>query len=128
MDDGTLRTEMRLMTGANPLKRKNVAGARFGSAIAGLGDLDGDGYEEFAVGAPGEGDGAVYIYRGSRIFRFSGEKKVIYSLNLLSIIFSKMSLKGSPHPPWPMASQSDVLALPWPSMKILIPMACPTLQ
>ena len=45
-------------------------GDAFGSALAGLGDLDGDGYDDLAVGAPGRtgsasGDGAVYVYYGS---------------------------------------------------------------
>ena len=37
---------------------------RFGSAIANLGDLNRDGKEDFAVGAPGEeaGAGVVYIF------------------------------------------------------------------
>jgi len=30
-----------------------------------LGDLNSDGYEDIAVGAPYEGKGAVYIYLGS---------------------------------------------------------------
>ncbi|MPC57116.1 Integrin alpha-4 [Portunus trituberculatus] len=42
------------------------AGARFGSALMVVGDLDRDGYQDLAVGAPYEagGIGAVYIYRG----------------------------------------------------------------
>uniref|UniRef100_A0A8C4QM97 VWFA domain-containing protein n=1 Tax=Eptatretus burgeri TaxID=7764 RepID=A0A8C4QM97_EPTBU len=42
--------------------------SRFGSALAELADLDGDGLREVAVGAPHEGDhsGAVYIFRGRR--------------------------------------------------------------
>lgn len=37
-----------------------------GAAIAGLGDIDGDGYDDFAVGAPGTGldHGRVWIWRG----------------------------------------------------------------
>jgi hypothetical protein len=46
-------------------------GARFGAAVAGAGDVDGDGYDDVVVGAPGAGSdgglhspGAVYVFRG----------------------------------------------------------------
>ncbi|CAH2241558.1 jg3894 [Pararge aegeria aegeria] len=44
------------------------SGARFGNSIADLGDIDGDGFNDVAIGAPweDEGKGAVYIYRGSK--------------------------------------------------------------
>ncbi|NXA32799.1 ITA4 protein, partial [Eudromia elegans] len=40
--------------------------ARFGESIANLGDIDNDGYEDVAIGAPQEDDlkGVVYIYNG----------------------------------------------------------------
>lgn len=43
------------------------SGSRFGMSIASLGDVDGDGYDDIAVGAPweNEGSGVVYIYQGS---------------------------------------------------------------
>lgn len=42
------------------------AGARFGTTLAACGDLNQDGFQDIAVGAPWEdGHGAVYIYLGS---------------------------------------------------------------
>lgn len=41
--------------------------SRFGIALACLGDLNKDGYEDIAVGAPEDGPGgAVYIFLGSK--------------------------------------------------------------
>ncbi|KAK3870179.1 hypothetical protein Pcinc_024566 [Petrolisthes cinctipes] len=43
-----------------------TGGGRFGSALTVIGDLDRDGFNDLAVGAPYEdGGGVVYIYRGS---------------------------------------------------------------
>jgi hypothetical protein len=40
-------------------------GGRFGSALAKIGDINLDHYNDLAVGAPFEEHGAVYIYLGS---------------------------------------------------------------
>jgi len=43
-----------------------VAGARFGAAIVG-GDIDGDGFSELVVGAPGDSGGRVVVFRGTAV-------------------------------------------------------------
>ena len=62
---------MKLLTSDLKRSGKSLDRSRFGSSIANLGDLQKDGFEDFAVGAPyelhnGMHVGAVYIYRGSK--------------------------------------------------------------
>ncbi|XP_071803808.1 integrin alpha-9-like isoform X2 [Asterias amurensis] len=49
------------------LHGSNAIGARFGSTIKNVGDLNKDGYKDVAIGAPYENEsfGAVYIYHGT---------------------------------------------------------------
>ena len=59
--------------GIYKLKRSGplTSGSRYGTALLNLGKLDGDKCEDFAVGAPYDGEdhsGAIYIYRGSKDF------------------------------------------------------------
>ncbi|KAM3915906.1 integrin alpha-4 [Leptodactylus fuscus] len=48
------------------LSGSDLYAARFGESITNLGDLDNDGYEDVAIGAPHEENmnGAIYIYNG----------------------------------------------------------------
>ncbi len=49
----------------------NQAGARMGAAVAGAGDLDGDGYDDVIIGAPDydfssyENSGSAFVWRGT---------------------------------------------------------------
>ena len=59
-------------------------GDEVGAAVAGVGDLDGDGYDDVAVGAPGvsydggSDNGAVYLFYGGRTVSWSSPDLVIY--------------------------------------------------
>ncbi|XP_060847943.1 integrin alpha-PS1 isoform X2 [Rhopalosiphum padi] len=48
-----------------PIKLVGKSESRFGFAITNLGDLNKDGYDDIAIGAPYEGNGVIYIYQGS---------------------------------------------------------------
>ena len=68
-----------------------VPGSRFGFAIANLGDLQQDGFEDFAVGAPYDGnnhEGAIYIYRGAINLNFESMFTIInfFSKNLKTFL------------------------------------------
>lgn len=56
--DGTVRAEQKLSATAGPLAAALDDGDWFGSALAGIGDLDGNGTPDLAVGARGDTDGA----------------------------------------------------------------------
>ncbi|XP_053327919.1 integrin alpha-4 [Spea bombifrons] len=50
------------------LSGSDLYAARFGETITNLGDIDNDGFEDVAIGAPHENDlqGAIYIYNGRK--------------------------------------------------------------
>uniref|UniRef100_A0A8C5DQC8 Integrin alpha-2 domain-containing protein n=1 Tax=Gouania willdenowi TaxID=441366 RepID=A0A8C5DQC8_GOUWI len=50
---------------ARPIRLNGTYDSMFGITVSSIGDLDQDGYGDIAVGAPFDGDGKVFIYRGS---------------------------------------------------------------
>lgn len=64
--------------------------ARFGLALTSLGDINLDGYGDFAVGAPYDGPngrGAVYIYHGSKRGPLDKYSQVIFAEDVASSSF-----------------------------------------
>ncbi|XP_036886100.1 integrin alpha-7 isoform X3 [Sturnira hondurensis] len=53
--------------GVSPLRLSGSPNSMFGISLAVLGDLNQDGFPDFAVGAPFDGDGKVFIYHGSSL-------------------------------------------------------------
>lgn len=62
----TLHKNIRDNEKFEPTKLVGREESRFGFALANLGDLNKDGYDDIAVGAPYEGKGTVYVYLGSK--------------------------------------------------------------
>jgi hypothetical protein len=66
----------------------NQVNAKFGISVAGVKDMDGDGFDEFAVAAPGAKfsqatTGVAYIYKGNAQGNFSGVTSLYFgSTNL----------------------------------------------
>uniref|UniRef100_A0ABD2WID0 Integrin alpha-2 domain-containing protein n=1 Tax=Trichogramma kaykai TaxID=54128 RepID=A0ABD2WID0_9HYME len=65
-----------------PTKLVGREESRFGFALTNLKDINNDGYEDIAVGAPYEGMGTVYIYLGSKNGLITTPSQVIHSENL----------------------------------------------
>ena len=74
-----LGNEMGLASEAAWTGQGNSAVDQFGDALASVGDIDGDGFDDVMIGAPGEqnGTGAVYLFRGSPVFGLHEEAELV---------------------------------------------------
>ncbi|XP_047474193.1 integrin alpha-8-like [Penaeus chinensis] len=89
--DGVTGSEMKLESDS-PSRMGQESYGRFGSCVASVGDLDGDGFQDIAVGAPFLASGGkVFIYQGSAIGLGKTPSQVIDAMEMDS---SVRPLKG----------------------------------
>jgi len=75
-------------------------GARFGLSLAKLGDLDRDGYDDLATGAPYSGpnkEGSIYIFRGGPNGIDEFPRKSRYSFRFYALDYV-LSLNANQYP------------------------------
>ncbi|KAK7119944.1 hypothetical protein R3I94_021690 [Phoxinus phoxinus] len=101
---------------ARPIRLNGTYDSMFGMTVGSTGDLDRDGYEDIAVGAPFDGDGKVFIYRGSSSGidtkpsqvldgRNAGVKRLGYSIS------GGLDVDGNFYPDLAVGSLSDQVVL-----------------
>lgn len=85
-----------------PQKLTGKLESRFGFAITSLGDLNKDGIDDIAIGAPYEDNGVVYIYLGSSNGLIKEPSQVSFTISQLLNSFilesNKKVIKGRVNP------------------------------
>ncbi|XP_015241563.1 PREDICTED: integrin alpha-6 isoform X1 [Cyprinodon variegatus] len=80
-----------------PIRIDGPKDSMFGLAVENLGDLNQDGFPDFAVGAPyeGNGEGKVYIYHGSATGQISEKASQVLSSKSSGVSLFGYSLAGN---------------------------------
>ncbi|XP_073772259.1 integrin alpha-7 isoform X2 [Danio rerio] len=101
---------------ARPIRLNGTYDSMFGMTVSSAGDLDQDGYEDIAVGAPFDGDGKVFIYRGSSSGIDTKPSQVLDGLNagvqrFGYSISAGLDVDGNLYPDLAVGSLSDQVVL-----------------
>uniref|UniRef100_A0A4W6EX59 Integrin, alpha 6b n=1 Tax=Lates calcarifer TaxID=8187 RepID=A0A4W6EX59_LATCA len=102
-----------------PTRIEGNQDSMFGLAVENLGDINLDGYDDFAVGAPydSDGAGAVYIYSGSS--KGLSSKKSVQVLKLFGYsLAGNMDLDKNSYPDLAVGSLSDSVFVTRPVVSI----------
>jgi hypothetical protein len=98
--DGTVKSEQKISASAGGLSGPLTSVDRFGGAVAGIGDLDGDGINDLAVGAYGDDDGgsdqgAVYVLFLAADGTVKSEQKISSSAGGLGAVLANSDFFGT---------------------------------
>ncbi|XP_051957911.1 integrin alpha-7 isoform X1 [Xyrauchen texanus] len=101
---------------ARPIRLNGTYDSMFGITVSSIGDLDRDGYDDICVGAPFDGDGKVFIYRGSPSGIDTKPSQVLDGLNagvkrLGYSISGGLDVDGNFYPDLAVGSLSDQVVL-----------------
>ncbi|KAL7843017.1 hypothetical protein AOLI_G00245290 [Acnodon oligacanthus] len=101
---------------ARPIRLNGTYDSMFGMTVSSVGDLDQDGYGDVAVGAPFDGDGKVFIFRGSANGIDTKPSQVLDGLNAGVKLFGYsisggLDIDGNRYPDLAVGSLSDQVVL-----------------
>ncbi|XP_066527956.1 integrin alpha-7 isoform X2 [Hoplias malabaricus] len=101
---------------ARPIRLNGTSDSSFGISLSSVGDLDQDGYADIAVGAPFDGDGKVFIFRGSSTGIDTKPSQILDGLNagvkrFGYSISGGLDIDGNLYPDLAVGSLSDQVVL-----------------
>ncbi|XP_062976019.1 integrin alpha-7 isoform X1 [Elgaria multicarinata webbii] len=99
-----------------PVRLNGSYDSLFGVTVGAVGDLNQDGFQDFAVGAPLDGDGKVYIYHGSNLGFVTKPAQILtgesVGIKMFGYSFSGgLDIDGNFYPDLLVGSLSDTVVL-----------------
>ncbi|KAG8129344.1 hypothetical protein E2320_016277 [Naja naja] len=99
-----------------PIRLNGTSDSLFGITVGAIGDLNQDGFQDFAVGAPLDGDGKVYIYHGSNLGIVTKPAQILtgesVGIKMFGYSFSGgLDIDGNFYPDLLVGSLSDTVVL-----------------
>ncbi|XP_068123754.1 integrin alpha-7 isoform X1 [Hyperolius riggenbachi] len=99
-----------------PIRLNGTDSSMFGLTVGSLGDINQDGFNDIAIGAPFDGSGKVFIYHGSRAGLVTKPAQVLDGLSVGLTTFGYsfsggLDIDGNSYPDLVVGSLSDTVVL-----------------